>query len=406
MIRCANPKCPDKELSVADAYLVPNAGDDPAKVHDVWAAKEPVGHFICPRCGHYTIRHAAPESARGFRTRGFPALVVVAASLAIPRHDSVRHERPPISAVEQSSGTKSLLIGVSAVNDRVVWASGTKGSFTRTTDGGATWHAGTVPGAERLEFRDVQAFDADNAVLLSAGPADSSRIYRTRDGGATWALQHQNTIPKGFLDCMAFWDRTHGVAVGDAVDDRIFILETTDGERWTRIPAERAPVALPEEGFFAASGTCVITGAGGRAWAIAGTPFRRLVLTADFGRTWSVDTVPVIGSSVSFRDPSNGMIFGGDSAAATALTHDAGRSWSRGGRPPFAQGFYGGVYVPGTKRPTVVGVGPGGLAWTSDEGKSWTVINNNDYWSVTFASKNAGWAVGRDGRITKLSGFE
>ena len=69
MMRCGNPKCPDKGLWVADGHLTPNAGDDPSKVHDVWSAKEPVGHFICPRCGHYTIRHAGPRRALREETR-------------------------------------------------------------------------------------------------------------------------------------------------------------------------------------------------------------------------------------------------------------------------------------------------------------------------------------------------
>ncbi|MBA3671111.1 MAG: hypothetical protein H0W68_03680 [Gemmatimonadaceae bacterium] len=309
-----------------------------------------------------------------------------------------------IEAVEQSSGTPVLLIALSAVDDRVVWASGAGGTFVRTVDGGDTWKAGTVKGAEHLQFRDVHAIDANNAYLLSIGPADSSRIYRTADGGATWHLQIRNADPKGFYDCMAFWDPSHGIVVGDAFDDRIYIMQTTDGAHWERIRAQ-APRALPDEGFFAASGTCVITRPGGLAWAAAGTPGSRVMRTSDYGRTWSVDTVPVKQiASVSFRDDRNGIVFAWDSTAATATSRDGGATWTRGGRPPFPKGLYGGVYVPGTAA-TVVTVGPGGLGWSPDEGRTWNVINNENYWSVTFASRNAGWAVGTKGRITKLTGF-
>lgn len=309
-----------------------------------------------------------------------------------------------ITAVEQQSGTQVLLIGLSAASDRVVWASGAGGTFVRTIDGGDTWKAGTVKGAEHLQFRDVHAIDADNAYLLSIGPADSSRIYRTIDGGATWTLQKQNAEPKGFYDCMAFWSPTHGIAMGDAFDDRIYIMQTTDGARWERIVAP-APRALPEEGFFAASGTCVVTRPGGYAWAAAGTPGSRIVRTSDYGKTWRADTVPVKQiASVSFRDDRNGIVFGWDSTAATATSHDGGATWTRGGPPPFAKGLYGGVYVPGTAA-TVVTVGPGGLAWSANEGATWSVISNENYWSVTFPSRNVGWAVGTKGRITKLTGF-
>ena len=60
----------------------------------------------------------------------------------------------------QNSGTSNGLIAVSPVNPQVVWASGRAGTFTVTTDGGQTWKAGVVPGAETLQFRDVQGFSA------------------------------------------------------------------------------------------------------------------------------------------------------------------------------------------------------------------------------------------------------
>ncbi|MEO7458478.1 MAG: hypothetical protein ABIY52_19615, partial [Gemmatimonadaceae bacterium] len=181
-------------------------------------------------------------------------------------------------------------------------------------------------------------------------------------------------------------------------------MQTTDGAHWERI-REQAPRARPEEGFFAASGTCVITRPGGLAWAAAGTPGSRVVHTSDYGKTWRADTVAVKQiASVSFRDDRNGMVFGWDSVAATATSRDGGNTWTPGGRPPFPKGLYGGVYVPGTSS-TVITVGPGGLGWSPDEGKTWSVVNNENYWSVGAASRNAAWAVGTKGRITKLSGF-
>ncbi len=319
---------------------------------------------------------------------------------------SVPQQPRAVKSIEQSSGTQQLLIGLSAVDDRIVWASGTGGTFVRTVNGGDTWNVGTVKGAEHLQFRDVHAIDANNAYLLSIGPADSSRIYRTTDGGAKWTLQIKNAEPKGFYDCMAFWDPMRGIAVGDAFDDRIYIMQTSDGgEHWARIAKAQVPIARAAEGFFAASGTCVITRPGGYAWASAGTPGSRVIHTSDYGKTWRADTVAVKQiASVSFRDDRNGIVFAWDTITATATTRDGGKTWTPGGRPPFAKGLYGGVYVPGAGS-TVVTVGPGGLGWSGDEGRTWSVINNENYWSVTFASRNAGWAVGTKGRITKLSGF-
>lgn len=310
-------------------------------------------------------------------------------------------------AEEQVSGTTELLIAVSPVNERVVWVSGTRGTFVRTTDGGTTWQAGQVPGAERLQFRDVHALDENTAWLLSIGNADTSRIYHTTDAGKTWTLQFSNPEPKAFYDCLDFWDAQRGLAISDAVGDQLVLLTTSDGGRhWSRIPPMALPRARPGEGAFAASGTCLITRPGGHAWIALGTPRARLLHSADYGHSWTADSIPLAAiSSVSFRDSKSGIVLGTDSTAATAATSDGGRSWTRGGRAPFAQGFYGGAFVPGARGATVVAVGPGGAAWSRDQGATWTVLNRNNYWGIGFASSRAGWIVGRGGRITRLSGF-
>src|SRR5580704_18066522 len=129
----------------------------------------------------------------------------------------------------QQSNTVENLRGLSATSNNVVWASGTHGTYLRSTDGGKTWHAAQVPGAEAFDFRDVEAFNADRAYLLSAGPGEQSRIYKTTDGGASWTLQFTNKEPRRFFDCMACWDRDHGVAVGDPVDGKFVLIATEDG---------------------------------------------------------------------------------------------------------------------------------------------------------------------------------
>jgi photosystem II stability/assembly factor-like uncharacterized protein len=299
------------------------------------------------------------------------------------------------------------LIGVSPVNERVVWVSGTGGTYLRTTDGGAAWQVGRVPGADTLQFRDVYAADSNTAWLLSIGNGAASRIYFTGDGGRTWGLQLTNPEAKGFFDCLDFWPPGRGILVGDAVDGRFVVMTTTTGgDTWHRVPPERLPPALPGAGSFAASGTCVIAKPGGEAWVAVGTPSSRLLHTQDYGATWSADSVPVAGiTSVSFRDRRDGIVVGFDSTVAAAATHDGGRTWVRGGPPPFPAGVYGGVYVPGARRPTVVAAGPRGLAYSLDDGATWIAIDSSAYWSVAFASPRAGWAVGPRGRIMKLGGF-
>lgn len=318
----------------------------------------------------------------------------------------------------QQSGTDALLIAVSAVNDRVAWVSGTKGSYARTLDGGATWQAAQVPGADSLQFRDVHAVSADTAYLLSIGSGALSRIYKTGDGGRHWTLQFTNTDPHEFYDCFDFWSAQRGIVVGDAVDGRVGLLTTTDGgAHWTSPPAAERPRAAQGEGSYAASGTCVVTQRGGSAWITAATAgTSRLLHTTDYGRTWSADTLPVTTregagvQSVAFRTARDGMAMAGGNAAragdrVVATTRDGGRRWTLAGSPPFATGIWGGVYVPGAQAPTVVAVGPHGAAYSRDDGATWTVIDTLDYWGVGVSSPHAGWAVGLHGRITKLAGF-
>ena len=346
--------------------------------------------------------------------------VAISAGCAHPRAADPRtvDPAPSVTRVEQSSGTRALLIAVSPVSDLVVWASGSQGTWVRTTDGGATWTTGRVPGADSLQFRDVHAVDANTAYLLSIGDGPQSRIYMTRDAGATWTLQFRNADPKGFYDCFDFWDAERGIVIGDALGTEMAVLITADGgATWTRIPPAVLPAASVGEGSFAASGTCVETGSGGRAWIVMNTPARtRLLRTADYGRTWALETLPITthdgsgAQSVVFRDARHGMVLAGGSGVRpgdvlVAVTADGGETWTARAGPAFKVGSWGGAVVPGARVPTFVAVGPNGAAYTRDDGASWIPIDSSNYWSVAFASRSAGWAVGTQGRITRLGGW-
>src|SRR5207237_3688887 len=108
--------------------------------------------------------------------------------------------------------------GLSAVDEKIAWASGSNGTFVRTTDSGAHWQANVVPAAADLDFRDVHGVDANTAYLLSAGEGEKSRIYKTADGGKSWTLQFTNHEAKAFFDGFAFWDANSGIAFSDPID--------------------------------------------------------------------------------------------------------------------------------------------------------------------------------------------
>src|SRR5688572_914512 len=133
-----------------------------------------------------------------------------------------------------SPGSTTSMRGISVVSERVAWASGTAGTVLRTTDGGVTWQAHKVPRADSLDFRDIEAFDSLTAYALSAG--EDGRIYFTRDGGASWSLQFRNEVKGAFYDCLDFFDRTHGIAMSDPINDRYLLLSTSDGQTWRELP--------------------------------------------------------------------------------------------------------------------------------------------------------------------------
>jgi len=246
----------------------------------------------------------------------------------------------PAQQVMDSHTTESLR-GVGAPSKDIAWASGTHGTVLRSIDGGKTWQAAQVPGAEALDFRDVEAFGSDVAYLLAAGPGEQSRIYKTTDAGKNWALQFTNKEPKGFFDCMAFWDRDHGIAVGDPVNGKFELITTTDGGgSWKAIASENLPSAIEGEGAFAASGTCIAVQSVKHVWFATGGKVARVFHSADAGNTWSVVETPIVHGeasagifSIAFRDAKHGVIAGGDykqpekDGPNLAVTEDGGKTW-------------------------------------------------------------------------------
>ena len=317
----------------------------------------------------------------------------------------------------QNSGTTNGLIAVWPVNPQVVWASGRNGTFTVTTDGGQTWRAGVVAGAEALQFRDVQAFSDSVAYLMSIGnnPTDF-RVYKTTDGGATWTIQFENQIPTGLYDGFAFWTPDHGILHSDSVHGVFPEFRTIDGMTWQDISSNMPP-ALPGEGSFASSGTCVATQGGRNAWIATGAAaIARVLATRDQGNTWNAYDTPLFSSpsagafTVAFRDPFHGIVGGGDldpgdpSNARTASSSDGGQTWTLTNPPPVTGAIFGLSYVGGPGGRVVITANDGGAAWTPDEGNTWfTLPGVSGYWAVAFATPKAGWLVGTNGRILKIS---
>jgi len=314
----------------------------------------------------------------------------------------------------QTSGVTARLRGVSAVSERVAWASGSGATVLLTDDGGATWRKLNVT-SETLDFRDIDAIDARTAFVLSIGNGPASRIYKTTDAGATWTMQFKNDDPKAFLDAMSFWDADNGIVFGDSVDGQFYILMTDNGGlTWSRVPAAVLPPALENEGAFAASGTNIAVFGKTHAWIGTGAGAKARVLrTADRGRSWQIADTPLAAGastgifSIAFRDAKHGVVVGGDyrkeqeAVDNLAITNDGGATWK------LVKGLSGYrsvvAYVPGTKTPALVALGPTGGDYSLDNGQTWSPIEGPGFDTFSFVPhKSTGWGAGANGSLGKL----
>jgi photosystem II stability/assembly factor-like uncharacterized protein len=386
------------------------------------------------------------------------ASVLASASIAVtlvaqdaPRRGGASQEGPRWTL--QNSGVAARFRGISAAGAMVVWACGADGTIVRTIDGGKTWRTVTPPpDTQKFDFRDIDAISQDTAYLLSIGPGAASRIFKTSDGGRTWKTQFVNRDQKAFFDAMVFWSEWRGVAVSDSVDGRFVLLMTEDGgDTWTQVPAAGLPLALPNEGAFAASGTNVTvpipissvrydplsrrrviapppadkaaaTTAASHVWLGTGAAATARVLrSSDAGKTWKAVATPLPAGpsagifSVSFRDILHGVIVGGDyknEAGAVdnvAITSDGGETWTLV-KDKALSGFRSVVaYAPRKDSRTLVAVGPSGSDLSTDDGRTWrpiTPAEGGGFHTFSFApGGKAGWAAGEKGRIARLDGL-
>ncbi|HTS65337.1 MAG TPA: hypothetical protein VMH28_25125 [Candidatus Acidoferrales bacterium] len=313
--------------------------------------------------------------------------------------------------VPQVSNSTASLRGVSAVNEKIVWASGSAGTVLYTTDGGASWSISKVPGAEGLDFRGIRAVDGKTVYVMSAGAGDKSQIYKTSDAGLHWTLQFTNPNPKGFFDSIAFWDVKHGIVLGDAVDGHAEVRSTTDGgAHWLQ---RQTPAALPNEGSFAASNTCLFLLNEDHVWFVTGgSGAARVFHSEDGGEAWTIADTPIRNDSasagifsVAFRDAQRGMIVGGDYArddedrANIAVTSDGGKTWAATISRP--HGFRSAVaWLPDIH--AWIATGTSGSDISTDDGRSWRSFDAGAYNALSFLSVHAGWAVGPRGRIARF----
>ena len=265
-----------------------------------------------------------------------------------------------------------------------------------------------------LQFRDIEAFGPNKALILSIGNGTDSRIYRTTDGGQTWTLVFENTDPNAFYDCMTFFNKKVGLALSDPPDGLKFrVIKTTDGgQTWNVVDPAGMPDALAGEFAFAASGQCITSNHGRRAWFGSGGSAQARVFTSrNRGRTWTVSATPLNSgpsagiNALAFRSQQHGLAVGGDFAVPDnspnnfAATRNGGRSWDllTGAPPEYRSGA---AWVNGN---TAIAVGLTGSDVTRNKGRTWTGFDDGSLHTIDCANPNACWASGANGRVAYLT---
>jgi photosystem II stability/assembly factor-like uncharacterized protein len=309
--------------------------------------------------------------------------------------------------------TTSSLRGLSLVGENILWASGTGGTVLHTVDGGKSWSVVTIPGAEKLDFRGIHAFDDKNAVIMSSGKAEEgqARIYRTNDGGESWSQVFEQTTPGIFFDGLAFWDRKHGIVLSDPVDGH-FVLFTTDdgGLSWKQISAPAVPPSsLPKEGAFAASNSCLAVQGDKNVWfATGGASVARVFRSNDRGKSWSIAETPMHPAnassgifSLAFQDAKNGIAVGGDyehpessDLPSVMSTQDGGETW-QAAKPTDPKGLYFSTVALHGDQITATGIK--GI-WTNSG--TWKNESTDNLNSVVAGGRTI-WAVGPKGMVLR-----
>ena len=305
--------------------------------------------------------------------------------------------------------------GLDVFSESCAWISGSGGEYCYTNDAGESWTQGVVKGAESLDFRDVRAFGEKSALLMSAGPGQASRIYKTTDGGDSWKMCYQNEDPAGFFDGMDFLNDKEGVIFSDPVDNKLNLLFTKDGgETWNRLNPATLPEIKEGEYAFAASGTSIMYDWEGGIWIATGGSVARIWHGFSIDGPWEISTPPAIHGdaaaglfSIAPRSDIKRIAVGGnyqktdETGSNVVLWDEEGLGWfvPEGGKSlPFME------CVRWLSSKAVVAVGPPGVFFSPDEGHSWDNISDLGFHTFDVSEKGRiGWLGYNNGKVTKMS---
>jgi photosystem II stability/assembly factor-like uncharacterized protein len=279
------------------------------------------------------------------------------------------------------TGCTEILRGLSVPTPAIVWASGTHGTVGRSVDSGRTWKWTSIKGFEKTDFRDIEAFDETSALVMGTG--DPAQILRTSDGGETWKLVFSLSRPGIFLDAMEFWNEQSGIAVGDPLNGKIFIIRTFDGGfHWQPLPEQNLPVADSGEAMFASSGTNVRKMNKQEAVFVTGGKKSRFFIRNSSTLLPLAQGIESAGAnSIAVKDEKNMVVVGGnylkalDTTGNCAYSTDGGLHWQKPVNPP---GGYRSC-VEHIKKKTWICTGISGTDISIDNGMDWQPLSGDGF---------------------------
>lgn len=301
--------------------------------------------------------------------------------------------------------------GLSIADNNTAWLSGSNGTVARSADGGNNWEWMQVKGFEQTDFRDIEAFDKNTAVIMGIG--EPAVILKTHDGGAHWQTVFEDRRKGMFLDAMEFWNERSGIVIGDPLEGKIFVARTFDGgDSWQTLPGNRLPAAEKGEAMFAASGTNIRSISLSEAAFVTGGSVSRFfhrdkktVLPLLQGKeTTGANSLAVYRNKK--RKPAQYMVVaGGDfsndslSQGNCAVSSDGGVTWIVPEMPP--RGYKSCVEYITAKR--LIACGTSGADISEDGGMHWQQISRLSFHVCQKAKKgDLVLLAGKDGKIAKL----
>ena len=308
--------------------------------------------------------------------------------------------------------TEASFRGLSVVNDKIAWVSGSKGYVGQTTNGGKDWTFKQIQDFEKYDFRSLYAFDANTAIIANAG--SPARILRTSDAGLSWKVVYTNEDTSVFIDGIDFWNDKEGIIYGDPMGGRMLVLRTFDGGlTWQELPEMNRPVLATGEASFAASGTTIRCMGTKKVMIATGGKISRLLVSDNQGANWKTIKTPIMQGqsstgifSLAYRDENNMIIVGGDYKRDTLAqdhvfyTTDGGKTWSA---PAVPTGGYR-ECVEFINKDTVIATGPRGTDISYNGGINWIPFSGEQSFHVLRKARKGSLiiAAGGKGKLSLL----